>query len=391
MLTKVLLVAFYLLFPVLVIYLGNSFSIIRKIGSVVICYIVGLLVGNIGILPADIGGTHEILTSITIPLGIPLLLFSEDIRKWIKMARLTFISLLLGVFSAVVTVVIGYFIFRSFIPDCWKIAGMLIGVYTGGTANMAAISLMLGVSNETYILTNTVDLIIGAFLLLFLLTFAQRFFLLFLRPFKSPEDTVVINHTTEMMEEFESYSGIFSKPVFFPLFKGLGLALLIAAIGGGLSMLVSKSNQMVVAILTITSLGILFSTFPAINRIKKTFQLGMYFILVFSLVVASMADVNKMFSSENSTFLLALFMYIILATLGALLFHSLISWIFKVDADSFIISSVALSLSVPFVPVVAAALKNKTVVISGVIIGIIGYAIGNYMGFIVAYALKYFN
>ena len=64
--------------------------------------------------------------------------------------------------------------------------------------------------------------------------------------------------------------------------------------------------------------------------------------------------------------------------------------IFKVDADSFIISSVALSLSVPFVPVVAAALKNKTIVISGVIIGIIGYAIGNYMGAIVAYLLKYF-
>ena len=37
-------------------------------------------------------------------------------------------------------------------------------------------------------------------------------------------------------------------------------------------------------------------------------------------------------------------------------------------------------MSPPFVPVIAAALKNKEIVVSGLIIGIIGYAIGNYLG-----------
>ena len=39
-------------------------------------------------------------------------------------------------------------------------------------------------------------------------------------------------------------------------------------------------------------------------------------------------------------------------------------------------------------PVVAAALKNKEVVIPGMIIGVIGYAIGNYLGVAIAYLLK---
>lgn len=391
MLAKILLVAFYLLFPVLVIWLGDTYSFIRKIGSIVICYVVGLFIGNIGILPQDISGMHDILTSVTVPLAIPLLLFSEDIRKWVKMARKTFTSLLLGILSVLIMIVIGYFTFRSFIPDCWKISGMLIGVYTGGTPNLAAIATMLDVSDETYILTNTADLIVGAFVLLFLLTFAQRFFLLFMRPFKSPDGVEFQNHTAEMVEEFESYQGIFHKNTFLSLLKGFGLTILIFAVGGGISMLVPKSNQTVVAILIITTLGLAASTFPSINRIKKSFQLGMYFILIFSLVVASTADLSKMFDSENSTFLISIFMYILLAVVGSLLLHAIFSWIFKIDVDNFLITSVALSMSPPFVPVVAAALKNKIIVISGLIIGIIGYAIGNYLGVAVAYALKYFG
>jgi uncharacterized membrane protein len=391
MAAKVILILFYLLFPVLVIYLGDTYSFIRKIGSIVICYVVGLFIGNIGVLPSNLGGLNDILTSVTIPLAIPLLLFSEDIRKWIKMARLTFISLLLGILSVTLMVVAGYFIFRPHIPECWKISGMLIGVYTGGTPNLAAIATMLGVNNETYILTNTADLVVGAFVLLFLLTFAQRFFLLFMRPFKSPDGVEFQNHTTEMINEFESYEGFFSKPVFLSLLRGFGLTIIISAVGGGISMMFSKGNQTVVAILLITTLGIVASTFPAINRINKSFQLGMYFILVFSLVVASSADIGKMFNSNNTEFLASIFLYILIAVPGALLLHGFFSWIFKIDVDNFLITSVALSMSPPFVPVVAAALKNKMVVLSGIIIGIIGYSIGNYLGVIVAYALRYFG
>jgi hypothetical protein len=68
----------------------------------------------------------------------------------------------------------------------------------------------------------------------------------------------------------------------------------IFAVGGGLSMLVPNHMVMVVVILTITTLGILASLIPAVNRIDKTFESGMYLILIFSIVVASMADVRNL-------------------------------------------------------------------------------------------------
>jgi uncharacterized membrane protein len=120
-----------------------------------------------------------------------------------------------------------------------------------------------------------------------------------------------------------------------------------------------------------------------VNRVKKTFELGMYFILVFSLVVASMADLRNFDISS-----LYLFWYVALAVFGTLVFHILLAKIFRVDADTTIITSVAMVFSPPFVPMMAGALKNRQIVLSGLAVGIIGYAAGNYLGVLIAYLLR---
>lgn len=389
---KILLVLFYFLFPALIIILGKKIPILRKIGSIVICYAAGLLLGNINILPDDVSGLQDIITSITIPIAIPLLLFSENIRRVIKMARTTFISLLLGLLSVTIMIIAGHFIFRAIIPECWKISGMLIGVYSGGTPNLAAIAEMLDVDEGIYILTHTSDLVIGAILLLFLISVGHRFFLSFMKPYKPVEinegDPKITETTLKQTDDFESYEGIFSRQTFIPLLKAFGIAILIFGIGGGLSLLVSPKYQMVVAILTITTLGILASLVPAINAFPRTFPAGMYFILVFSVVVASMADLRDMIGNGHSIVLLSILLFIVLAVIGSLLLHAIFSRIFGIDADHFIITSVALSMSPPFVPVVAAAIKNRALVLSGLILGIVGYAIGNYLGVLIAYLLQ---
>ena len=102
----------------------------------------------------------------------------------------------------------------------------------------------------------------------------------------------------------------------------------------------------------------------------------MYFILVFSFTVASMADLGVVFSIG----FLGLFAYVSYAYFGTLFLHILLSKIFKVNADDFLITTTAFVFSPPFVPVVAGALKNKDVIITGITVGIIGYVIGNYLG-----------
>jgi uncharacterized membrane protein len=412
-----LLAVLYILMPALILYLCFKYPWVNKLGPVIIAYIIGLLIGNVGILPAtgsflnefmvtnpkigneevksllengliseenllafQIYKLRDTLMSISILLAIPLMLFSSNIKQWKQMAGKTLTSLFVGLFSVVLVIVVGFFIFQnSGIKDLWKVSGLLVGVYTGGTPNLASLKMMLDVDPNTYILTHTYDLIIGVFYLSFLLSIGQKLFQKMLPKFPLPTGSFAL----EDKEQQKDFWAFMNKQTLVPLGKAFLLALGILIVGAALSLLVPDHLLMVVVILSITTLGILASLIPAINRIEKSFDAGMYLILIFSLVVASMADIRN-FAGYTP----ALLGYISLAVFGSLFIHILLSKIFKIDADTTMITSVAFICSPPFVPVIAGALRNRHIMVSGITIGIIGYAIGNYLGFLVANLLK---
>lgn len=414
------IIIFFVFAPMIIIYLEGKYKVVRKIGAVLLCYAVGIILGNIGLFPASTEGYIEILkgavslpiseakellaagiitqddvtrnsisflqdqfSSITIMLSLPLILFSLDVKRWLKMAGSAFSSLAIGLFTVILMIFIGYFIFRGSIDEIWKVSGMLVGVYTGGTPNMAAIKTALNVSQEIYILTHTYEMMLGAIYLVFIFSIGQRVFLWFLPPFKSPETGDLKIGELNLEEDMESYDGIFSKGTFLPLLGALGLSVAILGVSFGIGKLFSEDFSNAITIIMVTTLGIAFSFVPKIKNIKKTFQLGMYFILIFCLAVSSMADISKLANIS-----LDLFYYVAFAMFGSHILHAFIAKFFKIDADTVIISGSALICSPPFVPVVATALKNKEIILTGMIVGIAGYAVGNYLGIIVAYILK---
>ncbi len=333
-----------------------------------------------------IASIQDLIVSLIVPLSFPLLLFSLNIKRWMRFARDGFISMILALVSVVIVVSSGYFIFKYAVPDSWKVAGMLVGVYTGGTPNLVSLKVALDVDPNLFVMTSTYDMIVGAITLIFFVTIGPKIFRAILPPFKHNGDTEVTDELIHEAESFEDFSGMLGKGRIGPLLKAFALALLIFILSFGISLLLPKISQMVVVILSITTLAILASLINSINKIEKTFQLGMYFILVFSFIVASMADLGVMFSIG----FLGLFGYISFAYFGSLILHIILSKIFRVNADDFLITTTAFVFSPPFVPVVAAALKNKDVIITGITVGIIGYVIGNYLGVGLGYFLKGF-
>ncbi len=417
----ILLVLFYFLFPVLIIYLTQKSSFLKKVGAVVLAYAFGMLMGSIGILPKASEGFRVILKnkstlpaiqarqlfddglisatdlvantissiqtdihSVVIVLAIPLLLFSLDFKKWLKLSKEALFSLFLAIVSLLAAIFIGYYIYKNLIDESWKVTGLLIGLYTGGTPNLAAIGTALDVSANTFILTHTYDMVIGAFCLLFLMSVAQRIFNSFLPSFREKHiklsRDIEINHK----ENMDSFDKMLTRSGIINMLKALGFSCIIVAIGGGLSMLVPENTKMLTVILSITTLGLLFSNWEVVNKIEYSFQLGMYFIIIFSLVLASMGDLRYMFHIEY----LHLFSFVVLVVFGSIAIHVFLCYFFRVDTDTTIITITALTFSPPFVPVVAGALRNKNIIISGLTVGILGYAIGNYLGIAVAYFLE---
>ncbi|MBI9086054.1 MAG: DUF819 family protein [Desulfobacterales bacterium] len=373
------IILFYVLFPVLVIYLCQRYPAADKIGAVIICYGVGILLGNCGVLPPVAGKALDGITTVTIPLALPLLLFSLDVRNWLRMAGKTMISLLLILVSVTVMAMICHLVFGPRIEEGWKVAGLMIGVYTGGTPNLAAIKTALDVTPSTYLAVHTADTVVCAVYILFSITVAQRLFGRFL-----PAFTFAGTDSGNVPpDDVNDYTGIFCPAIVSGLLKALGLSMLIFAVGGGLSVVVPQNVSMTTAILAITTLGIGASLVERIRRIPMTFQLGQYLILIFCLAVASMADLTRLVHTAP-----ILLLYVTVMVFGTLCLHLILAAFFRIDTDTVIITSMAAICSPPFVPMVAGALKNREIIVSGLTTGIIGYAIGNYLGVLCAYLFK---
>ena len=379
-----ILIVFYLVSPAIILYSCKKISFLDKFGAVGIAYVVGLILGNIGILNSNSKAIQEALTTIMIPLSLPLLLFSINLKQWARLAGKTILSMVLGIVAITTSIVVGYYLFRHGINDCWKVAGMLTGVYLGATFNMASIKIALDANDEIFGICNAYDILVCMFYFMFIISVAQRLFNKVLPPFKKSKKEAKIKADVEdIYDGWDAYRGIFSKKYLPPLLMALLVALGIAAIAGGISALFPKTYTMAVVILVITSLSILASLSPRLNRIPKTFQAGMYLILVFCVVVGSMADVTVF--ARTSIYILY---YVIFVIFGSLSLHFILAWIFKVDTDTLIISSSAMIFSPPFVPAIANALHNKEIILSGLTVGIVGYSIGNYIGIGLAYLLK---
>lgn len=383
---------FYFLFPSLIIYLCRRYSFFSKIGEILLLYMVGILISNLLVFPLGFGdslrGIQDALTSVTILLAFPMILFGCDFKNW-KLKK-AIIALCIGLVSVLAVDVIGYYIFDDNQTGFNKIAGLLVGVYTGGTPNLASLKIALNVDAETYIFVHTFDMIISFVYLVFLMSFGIKVFRIFLKRQQTTDGgQQTLDSRQQMTDNIQDltipYSGIFTKKHFSKTLSSFALSILIVGAGMCVSFIVSgKIDDMLVLILTMTTLSIAASFLPFVRKMEKSYDAGMYLVLVFSLVVASMVDVTAIDYRAG----INIIGYIAFVIFCSLILSILLSKILKVDADTMVITSVALINSPLFVPMMAENMKNKKVIITGITVGVIGYAVGNYIGIIVSQLLK---
>ncbi|MBW2142641.1 MAG: DUF819 family protein, partial [Deltaproteobacteria bacterium] len=229
------------------------------------CYGVGILISLTGILPPQAHTVQETLMNLTVPLAIPLMLFSLNIKQWMRLAGKTFLSFIIILVSVFISSFMAFILLGDRVEESWKVSGMLIGMYTGGTPNMTAIGLALKVKEHILVLTNTADMIFSIPWFIFTLTVAQRLLSKFLPPFQqtSASGTSKENTVSAEMEhertDFTRYTGIFRPKKFVPLIGAFAAAAIIFGLGAGLYTIAPQDFNMAVLILTITTLGILCS------------------------------------------------------------------------------------------------------------------------------------
>ena len=383
-----IILACYIIFPILIIEAFKRWTIVQKIGTVVLAYAVGIIASLCGVfnfatpeVTASFSKLQSTIMSVAVPLAIPLMLFNCDFKLWTKSLPKTAWALVTGIVAVIIASISGYFIFRNNVPEIAKVTGMMAGIYTGGTMNFNALGAALNVDRSVMAIVLAFQMVITTPYIFFLLGGGYKIFRKLL-PYKD------ITHKGRMDEDqvetadVENYRGMFEKQNFIGMMKGLGLSICFLAVGAGLALLITGTLNELVVILTITTLSIIASFFKPVRELPKTFELGMFFILIFSVIVASMFDINSV--NGGSLYIGGFVLWIIGISVGL---HLLLCRIAKVSGDLFCVCQVGLLCSPPFVPPIAGAMKNKKVLISGIVVGLVGYAVGTYLGALLSLVL----
>jgi len=390
-----IIISIFLLTPFVIITLFRKYKVAKNIGTVIMAYTVGILFSFLfaytDFFSAGEADSFKKITdyimSISVLIAIPLMLFSSDFRMWSKALPKTVIALFTAIFAVLVAVVVSFFLFKdSGITTLDKIGGMMAGFYNGGSMNFFAVGKGLEVDGTLIVITLTSEMIIVFPFLIFLTAGGYKLFRWIL-PFK--DEAMVVDKTNSkdpVLSDVENYGGMLSKKVFPRTLLGFLLSLGCFIIGAGLSLLITgKLTNELVIILTITTLAIAASFNKKIRNLPKTFELGMFFILIFSVIVAAQFNLVT-FVGEA----LQIFLFVLSITLITILLHLLLCRICKIPGDLYSVAIVGMLCSPPFIPPIVAAMGNKKVLISGITIGLVGYAIGTYIGVAMGYFLALF-
>lgn len=386
----------FIFMPALVLRLCRKVSFLGKIGPILVLYIIGVILGQIpGLNTEATFKLKDTVTTLMIPLALPMMLFGcqfnfKDMKGVGK-------SLVAGLIAVIVATVLGYIIFGSRIEDGPKVAGLLVGCETGGTINMAALKQALDFPSERYVLLNSFDMLVCFFYFVFLLSFGIKLFRKVLPHNAAIEDGGAEGLENSAVLEKSQYKGLWTPSGIRQLFKILltviccivlaALAVILVGIiltlGDGnpvtlktIAASFSAGWFMPVFILSLTTFAIGASFMEPVRKMNYSYDVGLYLIYIFSLAVASMADVTKLnFGQELYTFL-----FLACIIFGSLLLQFLLSVVLKIEADMMIVTSVSLINSPPFVPMMTTAMRNRKVLVPGITVGIIGFAVGNYLG-----------
>ena len=369
-----------LLFPALILWGEGRYRWVCVVGSVVLCYVAGLVFGTGFQSYWNMDVAREI-TELSVPLAIPMLLFSTRFLDWLKSARSTLISFFIGVFGVMMSSTLVSYLFREKLPLVNKLAGMVVGVYTGGTPNMTAIGMALEVPQETFLMINGADIFVGAIYLFFLLSVGKHILGRFLPPYSKDEGSSAQNTDDELSTFKQLNLGTKIKLVFQSIVSGLGAL----GVSAGLSLLIFQKMNVPFIILGLTSIGIGLSFIPFFNRNTSSYPTGQYLLLVFCVAIGSQANLENLLTQGGTVFV-----YLGSILLITLAIHFFFAWLFKLDRDTVMITSTAAIFGPPFVPPVVEVLGNRDMLVAGLTSGLMGYALGNYLGLFLSYALKGF-
>ena len=335
------------------------------LSGVVLTILAGTALANLRIVPFA-SPFHDMVWVYAVSLAIPLLLFHADLRKLVSEAGMMLIAFAIAVLGTVAGVLAGFYLI-DLGPDANRIVATLGASWIGGSMNFAAVSQALGLNENGSLIATmaaTDAVVMVVFMAAILLMAGSRALLRFIpsKIIEAGDDGIA--HRQE------------EKP---PLDMGaLAMLLFLAAACAFGGRLIGEALGMPgYSVLFITLLALaLANIFPGyLAKLRGGFDLGMFFMYVFFGVIGAGADVVLMVQTAMPIF----FFVVVMATVHLLAVLAGAK-IFRIDLAEALIASNAVAVGPATAAAMAASMRWRLLVTPGILLGVFGYAVANFIG-----------
>jgi len=356
--------------------LDRNVPAFSRIGASLLTLAFGAFISNAGLVPST-SPVYDTIAGPVTNLAIAWLLLAVNLGDMKRAGSRVLGAFGLAVAGIVVGAFLGAFMFAPKLGEqTWRLAGVFTGTYTGGSLNFVAIGRGLDLPQEIWAGATAADALTGALWMAATLVapiWLARFFPPLPKELKElsdgPEGGAAENH-----------------PFFAPArLSALDLSVLVAV---GLLLttaadLTAKVVPQVPSVLWLTTYALIVGHTRWFHRAEGALQLGTMVLHLFFVVIGIWARVSEIFTVG-----LAVFLYTItvVGVQGLVVYGG--GRLLRLDLGSLSVASQA-SVGGPSTALaVAVAREWPGLVLPGIIVGLLGYAIGTYLGFGVAYLVR---
>ncbi len=346
----------------------------KRISGVLVTIIVMAIFATTGLIPSasDPGvdvPVYNFVFKYFVPLAIPLLLFKVQMGRIIRESGRLLLIFLIGSVGVVLGALVAWMLV-DIGPETYKLAGVLIGTYTGGSVNFIAVASTLDfLQSPHFPSTIAVDNVFTNFFLMGLFVIpsigwiSNKF-----AKWEEPEDFV--GRAKNSMAEIALES------IVLCLFIAFGLFAFSSWLSPVLGRMIDTDIDLTVLLITILTI-VLANVLPdKMNALSDVaFDLGMFFMYIFLAVIGAAADLGTMLTASSGVVVFAAIIltvhFLFTLVLGKLLGYSL---------EEILVASSANTAGPAVSAPMAAAFGMRSAVTPAILVAIMGYVIGTFLG-----------
>jgi len=360
----------------LAFWLDRHVAPLSRVGASLMAIVFGAILSNTGLVSPD-AAIYGVITGPVTLLAIAWLLLAVDLSDLKKAGPQMLTAFGIALLGTALGAFVGAVIFSSTFGDqTWRLSAILTGTFSGGSLNFVAVETEVGLAEEILAGTVAADSVVTAVWLAATLTlpvFLKRFY-------PTPVPTSAEGDEVEVPHPFFDREPLSTLDL--SILMAVGFALVVVSqwfegfwMGLGL--------PRVPAILWLTTFALLVGHLTPMKEGRGAFQLGnlaLHFFFVVIGIASRFAEIIEVG--------VAVFFFVALVVLV----HGIVVYglgrFLKLDIATLSVASQAAVGGPSSALAVAVSREWKALLLPGVIVGLLGYAVGTYLGLSVGWVVR---